>query len=329
MAAIAAAAAGCGKDEVDYIVVKNQRSKAPIAGAVLKASNGAASAASGADGVVTLSVRVDDNLVYTLEAPNFPAKVVPGTSITTGGSYFLNELGAKSSGILLYTDASGNTRPAPAGTVLKVNLNDNDFVQNLYETTVTADGAYEFTLPENVNGNIVSPVEIDGMKYSVSRSVGSATILWSVSSEPITAWYFSSAPSPFALVMEYPARVANNGAIVFQFNKKVDRSAEHHLNFMGRDVINPSYTNARYTIGGQITVAWSDDDKTLTLTPATTWTNASTSLQGYSSTSYPITWYVSTEADANGNRQYSRTPEYYDSSNNSWNTNPLNINITQ
>jgi hypothetical protein len=300
MAAIAAAAAGCGKDEVvvDYndnttrvytLVVKNQRSQAPIAGAVLKASNGAASAASGADGVVTLSVRANDNLVYTLEAPNFPAKVLTTNSLT-GGSYVLNELGAKSSGILLYTDASGNTHPAPAGTVLKVNL--SGYVQNLYEATVTADGAYEFTLPENVSGTIVSPVEIGGVKYGVSGSVNAGTILQpSVSSEPITAWYISPAQSPFALV-EYPARVADNQPIVLKWSKDVDWEYRGNTIYLYSDnILRSSYTPNGFTID--------KSGKTLTLTPTTTWSDAGiNTFYGYNDS-----YIYSTERNANGDRQ--------------------------
>jgi len=248
-----------------------------IEGAVIKDGDGEIVATTSAAGTATYIKKAGDDLIFTVEVSGY-------ATMFASGSVKMYKLDGKFSGVATFSDKADNVKVVPSGTEITVQAVGDDFVTQIYKTTVGNEGKFEFTgLPNGAGFKFVSPTNFDGNSYNVNPNPPFTNSFTSaVVTTPKAVRYTYINTEMELIVLAYPGVVRAEGTIVIKFNKAIDK--DFSSNFV--------------TVGGSpsgFTEEWSGDNKTLTLVPNVTW--------GTVNTSKTVAYRFYTPA-VNGKRQY-------------------------
>jgi hypothetical protein len=267
MAVAMIAAAACSKDEVTLqndntmalriIKVTDQSANEPLAGAVVTASTGGASATTNEKGEATLSVRQADasGVQYTVTKSGYADMVTSSTSIS------MYKTGSTLSGYVTLKERSGSITPYSGTLEFKLGT---QFVKWQFPTNVGADGKYSITdaaLPQSVTISVSRELVIGGKTYTTNNYSGNTG---TGSPATFNVVYTEQAPAttePLAVV-GFTGTVAPAGSVTITFSRAINDAAS---NIYAQD---GSYS--------QVTATWDAAKKVATLTPVTpnTWGSA-------------------------------------------------------
>jgi hypothetical protein len=228
-----------------------------ISGAILKDIKGETVTTTDDNGMAAYTEKAGDRLIYMLEAAGYASMWWSEEEDEWGGGNIrMSKLDAKLKGVATYTDKNGNFNVVPSGTDITITIG-NWYLEKTYTTKVGAEGGFEFSsLPYGVYYT-PSQITIGNDKYEIS------SYFWGFigSTEPLILNYKYAPPYEIPLaVIAYPSSITPAGNIVIKFSKAVNTA-------LGEVCSHYGYSSNCYV---SFTKNWSDDKKTLTLTPDST-----------------------------------------------------------
>jgi hypothetical protein len=259
------------------VVVKDEVTGDPITGASVTLLSTSKTETTAAGGIATFNdVYVGSHQLLVEGPASGYAKIVVSTSIDAESKenvhiakekaevVNLPPLTASVSGYVYYTDKLDRTLPA-SNVSVRVQLTNTRFVDKVFKGETNAEGLYVISgLPAGAAFSaITDTTTIDGIKYSVQNVVSSGTLVASNTYHASLATLSTTAN--IFRVLDYPAII-----------ELADVGAPITITFSDAANLEPAvYGNNTVTVTNQgADKAWSNGNKTLTLTPVGKWTGS-------------------------------------------------------